>query len=410
MKKTAIIILIVVVVAVGFVATVFLMGESGADKFSIKSNDQLAELIIPKDTLPEDVTINDISVTRISTTQFDDEFLIVYDLEPDGLEFTDEILFKISLDGSGNVAPIVFVSTSTGLDLANNTITEIDLETKKQNVTVPLTHFSEIVLNPLHGTYNIDASALDTPVGEQVLTEASFTLYKDKIFLNNTVSGPRIIVWELLEPSVAIKGVWKNFHTSSLTPTGKFGGKPTLTDVHVGQSVTVNDDTFTCNAPGLTNLFYEVEIITSMKIVTYASEEDYLAGNGVTSGTMRNYKHTQIVLVVLNGIKVSDEGSQTDPEEESRTDHRVEPEVEMTYNWTYEDDLIVDKQIIVDIKARPGANGTVTLTGPDMQEIRKTVFLDAYGRSRVAFDIIAFGKYTALVYVDEFVVEKEVWA
>ena len=41
MKNKAIIALIIVVVLVGFLATIFLMGDSGIDGFSIKSNEKL---------------------------------------------------------------------------------------------------------------------------------------------------------------------------------------------------------------------------------------------------------------------------------------------------------------------------------------------------------------------------------
>ena len=93
MSSKAIIVLIIAIILAVFLAAIFILGDSGSDEFSIKSNDELAELIIPRDTLPDGVNVEDISVTRISNSQFEDESLIGYELEPDGLVFKDKISF-----------------------------------------------------------------------------------------------------------------------------------------------------------------------------------------------------------------------------------------------------------------------------------------------------------------------------
>lgn len=425
MPSKAIIIMVIVVVLAGLLSTVFLFGDSGANEFSIKSNDQLAELVIPRDVLPNDVDVNDISITRIPNNQFDDESLIVYELEPDGLVFKDEILFKVSLDGSDNVAPMVFISTSTGIDLVNNTKTEIDLETKRQNVTVPLTHFSKIAIKPDHGVYNLVVSALDTPVGKRVLTNAKFTLYKDN-FLIPTSGDLKILVVEFLTPYVSLRGCWSNQGTN-LTPVGEFGDKPSSTDVYVGQTVTVDDDTFTCIKPGVAYLRYDINVIVSEKITIYESEEDYLAGNATGSFNKLGSSFSSSLRVSINGIEASEEETTTEPQEETTTEPEeetttepeeetttqpmIEPEVELSFKWIEDEDLLVtNKEIYVDIKAQPGANGTVTLTGPSIQPIEKTVTIDESGRARVKFDVIHYGKYTAVVQIGEFVVEKSIWA
>ena len=72
--------------------------EAGIGEFSVKSNDELAELIIPKGALPGSVDLNDISVTKVSDSLTKNGTWLVYDLEPDGLVFTEEVMFNVTLD------------------------------------------------------------------------------------------------------------------------------------------------------------------------------------------------------------------------------------------------------------------------------------------------------------------------
>ena len=58
----------------------------------MKSNDESAELFIPKGALSGNVDQDDVSVTRISNNPSENESWIDYELEPDGLEFTEEIV------------------------------------------------------------------------------------------------------------------------------------------------------------------------------------------------------------------------------------------------------------------------------------------------------------------------------
>lgn len=409
MSSKAIIVLIIAVVLVVFIVAIFLLGDSGLDEFSVKSNDELAKLIIPRDTLPDGVNIDDISVTRISDSQFEDESLIVYELEPDGLVFKDEILFEVSLDGSNNLFPMVFVSTSAGIDLVSNTKTEVDLETKKQNVTVPLTHFSRVWIKPDQGVYDLVVSASDTPVGERVLTNAKFTLNKDNYLMGPTVTGDStVIAVEFLAPCVSIEGFWTNLETK-LAPIGDSSDKPGLTTVFVGQTVTVDDDAFTCNEPGVAYLWYSLIGKVNQTITTYESTDDWLLGNAAGSVTRQDDMFSSSVRVYLNGIEVP-EDSITDPEETPMTDPRIDPEVNLSSEWILNSEgLRTHSNIYVDITAQPGANVTVTLSGPDMLPKIESVTLDDSGQTRITFKVYPNGEYTAVVEIGEFSIEKSVW-
>ena len=416
MTNKAIIVFIIAVVLIGFLGSIFLLRDSGLDEFSILSNDQLAELIIPRGTLPDGVNVDDVSVTRISNNQFFDDDLIVYELEPDGLAFKDEISFKVSLEGSNNVAPMVFVSTSTGIDFVNNAKTEVDLETKKQNVTVPLTHFSKIVIKSDHGVYDLVLSASDTPEGERVLTNAKFTLNKDKYLIGSTVTADSsVIEIKFVTPKVSIEGLWTNLGTK-LTPVGEFGDKPARTDVSVGQTITVDDDSFTCIEPGIAYLWYSLIGSVNQTVTVYESAGEYVAGNALDSAT-RGYDFRSSFRVSLNGIASDEdpktdpeEDPMTDPEEDPTTDPRIEPEVNLSSEWILgSEGLRTHSNIHVDITAQPGANATATLTGPDTQQIRKTTIIDASGQTRITFKVYPHGEYTVIVEIGEFSIEKGVW-
>lgn len=231
MKNKAIILMIVVVG--GLHATIFLVGglqlgnesnEPRTDEYSVTSNDESAKLLIPKNILPEGVDVKDISVTRIPNSELEDESWIVYELAPDGLEFNDEILLQVILDSENNTMPFVYIITSTEIDLINNTRSEVDLETNKTLVSVPLTHFSRLGLQKV-SIYSVFASAQDTSCGEQVLTTFRFTLDINRITMRNPRSGS-YNVWKILDRQVVITGTWVNEANDGVTPVGKFGGKP----------------------------------------------------------------------------------------------------------------------------------------------------------------------------------------
>ncbi|MHA2031641.1 MAG: hypothetical protein ACW99Q_19865 [Candidatus Kariarchaeaceae archaeon] len=95
--------------------------------------------------------------------------------------------------------PIVFISSSTGVDLVNNTFIANDLEKGTQIVSIPLSHFSTIHIGKTT-TFNLKLSASDVLVGEKVNTIASFTFVHSKLLLDNTWNGEGIIVGDFLDP------------------------------------------------------------------------------------------------------------------------------------------------------------------------------------------------------------------
>jgi hypothetical protein len=408
-KKT---IIIVIVVAVGFLATIFLMGntplinepeELTGDEFSIKSDDGQAELTITKNNLPDNVDIEDISVTRIVDDQYDDNEWIIYELEPDGLEFKNPVLFNVSYESVNDTIPIVFLSYGGEVELVNNTFSEINLENNSRVISIPLTHFCKACLYKDSGAFKVDASAQDTICGEQILTDASFTLIKDSILFEQTYKGKKYWwEWKFIESKVLIKGIWENNRPYPISPEGQFGGKPGLTSVSVGETVTFQDDTFKCINPQYTSLTYFVEITFNAKTMLYNSEADYLAGKGTVKKNIYKQKH-------LQGLHPHVRCMEEVEEEEPKTDPGIQPEVELDYDWNYKGDYVVNKTIHVDIKARYKANGTVTLSGPSTPPIIKTVIIKNIP-TRVSFTVYHYGEYTVIVDIDDFIVMEKIIA
>lgn len=391
MPKKAITILIIIVVLVGFLATFYLLGlfqfgnEPVIDDFSVKSTDESAELIIPKGALPDNVNQDDISVTRISNTASEDESWIDYKLEPDGLEFTEEILLKVQLDNDNDTFPLVLISNGNGIDLVDNILTEVDLENNTKIVSIPLTHFSTISIG-FGGAFELKLSAQDTMVGEKVNTTASFTLFNTKFFRNEIKIGKGITVFEFLEPHIIYNGAWTIYEDTILSPDTTISGKPSSTQVNVGQTNTVQDDFYKVEEEGIGRLWYEAEVTASFNKFTYNSEEDYLKGLGTRQGPFRNKKS-----MIINAVSF----------------RCFTPTLSLQLSFNYNDSR-VETDIFVDIDGPPNTTGIVTLTGLDIEPMIQPVIIGGTGHTRNTFTFFAQGQYTAKVEIGEFTAEKQI--
>lgn len=395
MKNKAIILLIIVA---GVIAALYLMGyfqfgnepeELNTEGFPITSNDESAELMIPKDALPDNVDLDDISVTRVSNKLSENGTWVVYDLEPDGLVFKEEILFNVTLEGVSNALPLVFISNGAGIELVNNTFTEVDLGNNTQIVSIPLTHFSTIHILPNTGTFNIELSAPDVFIDDTVNTIASFTLIKSKLLRDATATGQGIYVYEFLEPYVTYKGTWISLagHFSLFTPDGEFGGKPSSTQVGLGQTNTVLDDTFKSDKIGMSTLSYKAEVTVGYKFTHYASESDYLKGNASFSATYRNQK---IEIVSEVWIEVT----------------RPRLHIQGLFLTQYENKLEYDLR--VETVGPDSKTGIVTLTGIGMEPIKQPLVLNSNGGAWNTFILTFRGEITVLVEVGDLTAERKI--
>jgi hypothetical protein len=399
MKNKTIIILIIVIA--GLLAALYLMGylpfgnepeESNNEDFSIKSNDESAELFIPKGALPSGVDLNDISISKVSNSQTEKETEIVYDLKPDGLVFKEEVLFNVTLENAHDALPLVFISNDAGIELVNNTFTKFDLENQTQLVSVPLTHFSNVFI--LYVTKTVEIK-LDAPnsleaehdrlrdyLGETVETTASFTLMKRKIVRDYTPEA-HFLVFELLEPSIRYSGMWDSSdeNGSKFAPVGEFGGKPSTTKVALGQTNTVQDNTFKSDKLGLGRLSYKAEVTFSFKLTRYKSKSDYEEGKAKYSRTYRNQKHwvrSDLWIIIYKPIL----------------------KIQGIFVTKYQNKPDID--VVVEIHGPRRKTGVVTLTGPGIEPMKQPVHLGVSGSTFNTFIHPFSGEITVLVEVDKY--------
>jgi hypothetical protein len=417
-------------IVIGLVAiSLYLLGgfpfkksPESTDNLTIMSNDGLAELTVPRDALPDGVDVDDISVTKVTGDQYD-EGMLVYELEPDGLEFKDPVFLNISFTSDNDTIPIVLISNSTDVELANNTVTEIDLGSNTQTVGIPLSHFSKVILKPGSGLFKIWATAQDTIVDKQIITDYGFTLYTLKLVerIHKYDDVYAVFVLEFKEPWVRISGLWENPWTKArilagdkcIRPYGYVFNKPDSHDLIVGQTVTFRDYSYHCWKAGKDELVYKLLIrVGRISETLYDSEEDYMAGIGTELMDERYYSSRVSVRVKVNCIAEVVE----DPKTEPSVDPGSGLEVEIS-SYLHRDYIghVIRKDIYVDIKGPPGASGIVSFYGPENQgvayPVTLVVTLDESGQTRVYHTAYAYGNYTALVNIGGFsTVKKTIWA
>ena len=398
MKNKAIIILLFIVA--GLFAALYIMGgfpfgnepeELNIGDFSIKSNDESAILSIPNDALPDNVDIDEVSVTKASNIVTENGTWIVYNLEPDGLVFKEEVLFNVTLESANNTVPIVFISSSTGVELVNNTFIDNDLENNTQIVSIPLSHFSTIRIFYDTTTFSLKVSVPTSIfVGERLNTIASFSFKSSRLLLDTRmVNG--IFVFDILDPRVRYEGTWENpgsiYEKKPLIPAGEFSGKPSSINVNIGQTNTVKDDTFKGNSLGKNYLFYTAEVSANVKYTHNNTESDYLAGKFDSSATDRNQK-----FVIRKRVWVK----------------CITPEliIQSTRSTSFENNP--ESSLIAEIKGPPNKAGFVTLTGPGMDPMIQPLLLGPDGSTRIKFIHTFKGEVILLVEVGELTAERKI--
>ncbi len=112
----------------------------------VQSQDGLAILSIPQSALPDGVDISDISITKLTESQVmlavEGAEIIGYEMQPDGLEFLEEVFLTLTLDINSSV-PLLLQTRQDNLRILNITDVGIDSE-NLLFVTASISHFSDI--------------------------------------------------------------------------------------------------------------------------------------------------------------------------------------------------------------------------------------------------------------------------
>jgi hypothetical protein len=150
--------------------------------------------------------------------------------------------------------------------------------------------------------------------------------------------------------------------------------------VALGQTNTVQDDTFKSDKLGMGLLYYQVDVTFSFKFSHYSSESDYLEGKADLSGTYRNQRYrirSYIYIRVFEPMLIV-QGIYT-------TKHENNPEIHM----------------VVKIVGPANATGFVSLTGSNMEPMIQPVLIGPDGSTRNTFIHPFSGEITVFVEVGE---------
>lgn len=194
MNSKYLILAVIILAVIGGAALLLFGGQQSpetSDALIVKRADDGAELQIPRSSLPEGIDSDDISITRVpdGDSVFGwtvGEGISAYSLEPDGLEFKEEVLFKLTFDNPDDVIPmLVHVVDETSIKIIDGIEIDMDLETHETTITGPLSHFSSILL--LHSLFTLTSHPFYIIVNENVEIETLIAKNRDQTLRNGTV-------------------------------------------------------------------------------------------------------------------------------------------------------------------------------------------------------------------------------
>lgn len=187
MKKNHLIIASTIGVALIIAFLFILPKDRSRDLLTVVSDDGKAELEIPISALPEGTNIDDISITKISADNIDgdeasDKGSFAYRLEPDGLEFGEEVFLTVDYVNVDGGIPLVYQVLKNGSIEVIDKVELIFDEDNKVTMVAPIRHFSELAGDPIFfGVSDFRAvhraSPYEVCVGDPI--SSSLTINKD---------------------------------------------------------------------------------------------------------------------------------------------------------------------------------------------------------------------------------------
>jgi len=408
--------LVILVIIIGGVFY-FLPKDSNDDQTSqmvtVTSDDGTAEIEIPDGALPEGIDASDLSIKKVST-----EDVLIYELSPDGLLFNSDVTFRATIAEAGRVVPILYhVSGEDGQDveLVSNTDVEINLETSITTVSAPISHFSKLRIHAggLLSDRTFAATFFeftaepfaDVFVGENV--SGKFLFSKTGTQTNDGHNG---YTWstELVDPVTFHGKLSSGWGSGSyLLPLSVKNVPPNT--AFTGDSYTTSASALKCVKAGVAFVSYFVEI--EFSTVTTFDE----------AGKLDPVKQSANINAIGPSFKcLADPTSSVteEPETEITTGEDLEESgvgdqigsdtdegstilalIEMSYDHTVPGEY---SEVYVSVPARPGAEVTVNLSGPDVASPNKqTLTADDNGAAYFTFRIFQFGTYTSTVTTSE---------
>jgi hypothetical protein len=223
---------------------------------SITSTDGALTLEIPPGALVEDT---DISIREVDPDDLPDEFAVVgegmaYELEPDGLTFTEPVAVSLSLDpssletanGEGYDAYVLFSwSETNGLETLDELVLEISPSEGEATLQGELDHFSLLQRSKAGVTVALDEVDREQPVGAQ---------FTARLYVQNTAAAEDPVVTD-------IHGSFHAYGNVELVGSGEFSDSSTRDSIAPAYQENGN---FACKAtPGTGSYGVQVHAVST---------------------------------------------------------------------------------------------------------------------------------------------------
>jgi len=347
MKKQTIYIIIAIVVVLLLIIAFrgSITGNAineGTSFYTVKSDDGLAELQIPKSSLPKGIDLEDVSIKPISNSKgFIEEIeggsLMIYELQPNGLQFDEDITFQTEIDAGidreGNIAiPILLHTFGEDSELVEEMDVTLDLENGKIDVSAKIDHFSNLYIGSgSYSFFNINAKAQDADVGQTVYSSSTVNVNSVYAHLRNYADFSSRDLLDV--KSITIEGKTSPGTGGILTPFKDIKNKPSLTSFEKIYSTTSTD--YSCKVVGKDY----IEYATTLRY-NYFAETNFTGKWKTPDNSHKNVVRLYIQTPKFQCKGKSESSSGVDlPEDEEETlipdgSEIVEEEttIELTYN------------------------------------------------------------------------------
>lgn len=232
-------------------ASLFLLTACG-DKGPITSDDGRASLEIPEGALPEDVERSDISVT--ADTSY--ENAIVYELEPDGTEFLEDLSLTVDMDYEEGVIPQAYLFSDGELAPIRHVEIIIDVEEGKTTLIASIPHFSKLYVDKMSDSnyFSVEAGVGSAYVGEPVVVTAKIKANYEPFDIDLGEHGS--IRKSMEKDSLTVEGEFIPNLYSVLEPHRTFKNRPPRT--LVGDSYTLEAKDYHCGSEGAAGLDFKL--------------------------------------------------------------------------------------------------------------------------------------------------------
>ena len=237
----------------------------------VEALDGSASLTVPPEAIPSGVDPSSITMTALAEEEllFMEEGTVIaaYDLQPDGLEFSEPITLTIRLPLPPEGGSIQLLHNVGEIDDSDDVFEPVEIQdvvvdsdTGLVTATAELSHFSKVIASK--GVYDLELEAPDTVEVDQPFT-ATVTVIRTSRISARTIKDRKVTTgddWDYISSTQAAPGPWSLtgdfLGIINLDPSGKIGNRPPSTSVST--STFSVQQQFTCKRPGRFLLSYSM--------------------------------------------------------------------------------------------------------------------------------------------------------